>query len=224
MNEKIRQTRFRIILLSVGIAATISLVAFGLSSSTVSATSQFVTTTTNGASQIPGGGVTFSGPFTVVPSQNTTHVSAPKVVPASTVCQGNQVSAVVSGVGPYNNGPDSAQSIVTLTSTTPCLLSGYPILSFFSSSGTVIGINETDGGTDGYAQPISNVTLGPDTTGSFLIQYNPQSDCPNATTASFQLSVGQTAISIDVNGILVEICGSINVTPIIQGNSPERYF
>ena len=168
-------------------------------------------------------GVTFSRPFTTVPSSAPTNVAPPVVPNSATVCTSSMLTAQVTGVGPHTNNPSTGQLIVSLNSSTECSIMGFPTISISDSAGAV-ATQITNGGTAGASLIPSSVTLGTSVLASFMIQYDQNLQCPTANSMSVQIPGGSSPINVDLNGNLVEICGAVNVTPIIQGNNVFEYL
>jgi hypothetical protein len=170
-----------------------------------------------------------------MPSGNTnyqsttpTHEGPPSVVQASVACTPGEVTATYGGLGPYNGNPQEWQIIIDLSSNTNCYISGYPTVSLTTDTGTVAPSTTEDGNTVGAVQPTDNVTLNSETPASFLIQGNEylvaNDSCPADTGISFTLPGSDTSIAVNMESTGLEACGTLDVTPFIQGNDADRYF
>lgn len=156
----------------------------------------------------------------------TTHLGPPVVTPATVACQDGQVIATLGGGGPYGHGPVTGQSIVDLTSDSPCYVSGSPLLQFSDKSDSPVQTTTVDGGYTGTAQVVTQVTLSPSAPASFLLQYPqvPNVGCPMETSLSIQLPTVSSPTTVNLRGVGLMVCGSVNVTPVIQGDSYARYI
>jgi hypothetical protein len=176
----------------------------------------------------PPGAQSLSG-VTVNPGQPLVPLGAPTIASvATTACNSSDVTATLAGSGPYNNNAATAQEIVSLSATSPCYVSGYAELSFSSDSGTAVETTVVDGGYTGASLSVSNVSLGSSNDGSFLFQYTgtengATSSCPLETSLSIEIPNQSLTVNVNVNGIALLTCGTVNVSPIIQGNSIDRY-
>jgi hypothetical protein len=162
--------------------------------------------------------------------QSTTpiHEGPPSVVAATVACNPSDVIATWGALGPYNGNPSEWQVIIDLSSKTDCFVSGYPTVALTTASGTVAPSTTVNGDTVGAVQPIADVTLNPSTTASFLIQgseYLVANDsCPAVNGISFTIPNSDTSIDVNMQSTGLEACGTLKVTPFIQGNSADRYF
>jgi hypothetical protein len=190
--------------------------------------------TTIGAAPVSPGGpppTWPSAPNSPAPTAVPTHEGAPVVSPASSACSPEQVTAKFGGSGPYgafNGDRDVWQVIIDITSTSPCFVSGYPSIAFATSAGAITQSATVSGGYFGPDQPVSLVTLGPGIPASFLIEGSQiladNGSCPNDSSINFTLPNLTTPIQVDMGGTGLLACGSVNVTPFIQGNSADRYL
>ena len=142
-------------------------------------------------------------------------------------CSASDVIATLTGSGLYNNVA-TAQEIVSLSATSPCYLSGYAELKFSSESGTTVKTTVVDGGYVGAPLGISKVSLSSTNDGSFLFQYTgtqngATSSCPLETSLSIEIPNQSLTVNVIVNGVSLLVCGTVNVSPIIQGDSIDRY-
>jgi hypothetical protein len=167
--------------------------------------------------------------LTVPPSETLVPEGAPAVASvATTACNSSDVSATLGGSGPYNDNPATAQGIISLSATSPCLVSGYAELKFSSESGAAVQTTVVDGGYTGASHGVSNVSLGSSNEGSFLFQYSEAlngvtSDCPLETSLSVEIPNQSLTLNVNLRGVGLMVCGPVNVSPIIQGNSTDRY-
>jgi hypothetical protein len=153
-----------------------------------------------------------------------THLNAPTVAEASVACTPSDLTAVLAGVGPYAANIQTGQYIVSIESDTPCTLDGYPsVVTIVSTSDSNEVTSMSDSGVVGDVPGAGTVTASATTPVSFLFQFNNGLSCPNDSSISFELPGSDTAISVNVNA-LVNVCGAIQLTPFVQGNSAERYF
>jgi hypothetical protein len=120
----------------------------------------------------------------------------------------------------------TGQSIVDLTSDSPCYVSGSPLLQFSDKSDSPVQTTTVDGGYTGTAQVVTQVTLSPSAPASFLLQYPqvPNVGCPMETSLSIQLPTVSSPTTVNLRGVGLMVCGSVNVTPVIQGDSYARYI
>jgi hypothetical protein len=179
-------------------------------------------TTIQDASNTPSG-VTFIKPFTTVPQNSPAQMVVPVVPMSATTCTSSLVSAGVTGVGPNTNNPSTGQLIIGINSSVGCSLLGFPSVTLSDSAGPV-ATQVTNGGTVGASLVPSTVTLGTSVPGSFMIQYNQNLQCPVDTSVSMEIPGSSVPINVNLNATLVEICGSINITPIIQGDNALEYW
>lgn len=166
---------------------------------------------------------------TTPPSQTLTPQGPPPITTiATSACNSDEVSATLTGSGPYNDNPATAQEIISLTSKNPCYISGYANLVLESKSGSTVATNVTDGNYTGASLSVSNVTLSSVDAGSFLIQYTAApngatSSCPLETSLTVEIPNQSLTVSVNLNGVGLLVCGAVNVSPFIQGNSIDRY-
>jgi len=156
-------------------------------------------------------------------------MGAPAVIsPATEACNSGDLVATMSAPGPYNYEPGLGQQIISLSATRPCFVSGYAELKFYSESGTQVETTVVDGGYTGASLDVSNVTLGSSNEGSFLFQYSAApngatGNCPMETSLSIEIPNQSLTVNVNLNGVGLLVCGTVNVSPIIQGNSVDRY-
>jgi hypothetical protein len=163
-------------------------------------------------------------PIPTTPPNQMTHQNAPTIVEASVACLPSELTAVLAGTGPYSSNIQTGQYIISITSSTPCTLAGYPsglTIASASSSSEVSAVN--DGGVVGDVPESSTVTATPNEPISFLFQFNNALTCTNDSAISFELPNSTVPINVEINS-LVSVCGAIGLTPFAQGNSVERYF
>jgi hypothetical protein len=155
-------------------------------------------------------------------------MGAPAVIsPATEACNSGDLVATMSP-GPYNYEPGLGQQIISLSATNRCFVSGYAELKFYSESGTQVETTVVDGGYNGASLGVSNVTLGSSNEGSFLFQYSAApngatGNCPMETSLSIEIPNQSLTVNVNLNGVGLLVCGTVNVSPIIQGNSVDRY-
>lgn len=157
---------------------------------------------------------------------------ASQVAPPSTPCSsvGQSVEASVTGFGPYI-GMGVMQDIVSLRSSVPCYVSGYPALDLMSS--TAISIATQDGMTLGSPTASHNVSIGTQFGASFLLQFATTqaspTTCPIVTSMSFNLPGSNVGIPILLDQMIGRQtqwnpCGGvISVTPFEQSDSAGTY-
>lgn len=154
-----------------------------------------------------------------------THEPPPAVTVPSTPCTAADLTGSLESLGPYQ-GMGSGQYLISITSTEPCSVEGYPTLQFASSNG-VIPSTITDGGTVGNANPVSAVGVGPGLPASFLMQFSiGPVVCTEAPTLSFGLPNSTAGIPVQLNTQVAGFwpaCSSIIVSPFEQGDSPDQY-
>ncbi len=110
-----------------------------------------------------------------------------------------------------------------------CYVSGYAQLTFSSDSGAPAATTVTDGGFSGASLGVADVSLSSSDAGSFLFQYTESngaitSGCPLETSLSIVIPNQSLNLNVNLNGVMLQVCGSVNVSPIIQGNSIDRYL
>jgi hypothetical protein len=218
-----RRTRFGVISGVAMMGAVVGIGIYGVSST--GASSQFVPVT------IPVG-----GPAPVIPAPPlapgslqvapTVQTPAPSVVASGVECTASEITANLAGSGPYGNGDEFGQSIIDLTSSTSCYVSGFPTLEFVGTDGSAVSVATIDGGYQGTAQPTKEVTLGPTTQASFLFQSSELSSVGCAMESMMSVQIGNLLpfVSVNLNGVGLNVCGSVNVTPVIQGDESSRYI
>lgn len=214
----------------IGLLAGFSLIGYGLASGAEN-TPPLTTIPSPGAGAAiaPPPGVQSPSSVTVNPGQTPVPEGAPAITSVATAtCKSSELVATLTGAGPYNNDPATAQQIVSLSATSPCYVSGYAELNFSSDAGTTVETNEVDGGYKGASLEVSNVSLGSADDGSFLFQYTAAengatSSCPIETSLNIQIPNQSLTVNVNLNGVGLLVCGAVNVSPIIQGNSIDRY-
>jgi hypothetical protein len=176
----------------------------------------------------PPGSQPLSG-VTLHQGQPLVPMGAPTVALAATkACNSSDLVATLGGAGPYNLDLATSQQIVDLSATSPCFVSGYAELRFSSESGTTVETNEVDRGYKGAPLEVSNVSLGSTNEGSFLYQYvgtqnGPTSNCQLESSLSIEIPDQSLTVNVNVDGVAFQVCGTVNVSPIIQGDSVDRY-
>jgi hypothetical protein len=181
---------------------------------------------------LPGTTTTYAGLIgspTTVPQPLTapiTQVAVPPVVaPVSAACQGSELSASNTFAGGFGAG--FASGIYVITSTTPCSLSGFPLLQETNQSGALIPIDITDGIENLWSNPPAQVKVGPTTPVEFAVvsggavttqSVSCSSEVPSALTLTFAGLNGTVSFS----GQDPNLCGAVDVTPVIQGSNPAE--
>ncbi len=119
------------------------------------------------------------------------------------------------------------EQIVTVDSSVPCFVNGYPTIAFGGANAQII-----DGGALGNYPPAAPVALAPDVAASFMFQMSLQMSmsgggCEPASAMYVGLPTGsaQTTIMPPSRGFTGwAVCGGgIVVTPFEQGNSIDNY-
>ncbi len=169
-------------------------------------------------------GDTGSGPIGTLPQRVPTSPPRISTIPAN-ACVDSNLEASVTGYGIQSMNFD--QDIVTVTSLTPCSISGFLNVSFSNSQPLSATID--DGGTDGSFSSPGAVALGPNESGSFVLQYQDFSYCPVATDmfigtvdSTPDVPVSLSPVNGDQTGWTV--CSPIQVSAIEQGNDPAQYL
>ncbi len=217
-----KRSKSLILVLVLVLAASASLLGIGLTRSA----GGDATTETTIPVPLPSGATQTNTTIPIPTSAPTelTHQNAPTVAEASVACTPSELTAVLAGVGPYAANLQTGQYIVSITSNSPCTIDGFPSgLTITSASGSDEVASLSDGGATGDIPAESVVTASLTAPVSFLFQFNNELSCPSDSSISFALPAGSTYISVSVNA-LVNVCGVIELTPFVQGNSPERYY
>jgi hypothetical protein len=166
---------------------------------------------------------------TVAPNETLVPEGAPAVASvATTACNASDVAATLSGAGPYNNNPATGQGVISFSATSPCYVSGYAELHLSSESGTAVETTIVDGGYAGASLGVSKVSLGSSNDGSLLFQYTAARNgategCPTETSLSIDIPNQSLTVIVNLRGVGLLVCGTVNVSPIIQGDSIDRY-
>jgi len=162
-------------------------------------------------------------PSSVSPPTTLTHLVPPKVALIGGSCVDSDVTAAVSGNGPYF-GMGTNQLIVSLSSTGPCTLSGFPVLTFLNGQGKSTGAKFSDGGTTGATQLDAMVELNAGQPVSFLIQFG-DIGCVPASQLVLALP-GTTPVNVALDPSFMDgwsSCAVVSETPYVQGNSMQEY-
>jgi hypothetical protein len=147
------------------------------------------------------------------------HQPAPSVSIPATACTNSDLSAAVTGPGP-TPGMNKILLIVSLISSTPCVVNGLPTLQYTGATNDSIDVQDA---VDADADPASNVAVGPGVTASFLLQL-PNSTCPTAEGLLFGLPGTSATVPISPGtGNSWQACSTIGVSPFEQGNTASRY-
>ena len=142
----------------------------------------------------------------------------------SNACSDSDLSGTVTGEGPYP-GMGKVSYIITIASTVPCMLSGYPTLRFSGPDGTV-ATTVTKGAVVGNPDPPSVVALGTGVPASFLWEFSDLNCTGVFTSLSFGIDGGPAAAPIELTSAIATTwcAGSMSgVSPFEQGNSMDRY-
>jgi len=164
----------------------------------------------------------------------TTGETAPTTVPVasipSTTCVAADLTASLQ-TGDSFPSMNYVQDVITLSSSVPCSIEGYPTMAF-SNGTSAVTVSVTDGGTSS-SVPTSPapVAVGPATSASFLVQFQP-GPIPPCTSAS-TLDIGLPGVSPTVgvsipdltSGPAWDICNArASITPFEQGSSLSQYI
>jgi Protein of unknown function (DUF4232) len=151
------------------------------------------------------------------------HVPYPAVVIPATPCIPTDLAASITGMGPYI-GMGTSEFIVTIRSTEPCQLEGYPVL-VFSSPSAPVAADVQDGGIPGSYAPPGPVAVGTGAPASFLLFFagNLNDTGTPATALSFGLPGTSPSIPVTLPSEVFALGSETAVTPFEQGNGVDQY-
>lgn len=160
------------------------------------------------------------------PATGITHQVAPVAssLPASS-CTNQSLTAKLSSAGPAE-AMGVAEWIITVSSSTPCTVDGYPTLTF---SGTTTSTAVLDGGIGGNPGPASQsrVALGIGLPASFLVELSDVTSpaCSPATSLLFGVPGEPASVAVTPDPSIGSwwSCPGTRVTPFEQGNSVSNY-
>jgi len=191
------------------------------------------------ADTVPSGspGTTVPPPGPALPS-----VSGPAPMPAQitptnppsvvnvpgTPCTNTDLQASVSSFGLHAMGMN--QDIVTVTSTTPCSLLGFPTVTF-AANGAAIGSQPVvQGGTLGRSIETTVALDGPNEVGAFVLEYSTDGvgQCHVADSMSIGVPGAAPGVSVSLapmGGLQTawDLCGGVKVSAFEQGNDPGEF-
>ena len=146
----------------------------------------------------------------------------------STPCTDGELRATDLGSGPYTS-MDESQDIITISSSAPCRLYGYPTLEFGASS-RPLAVGVRHNAVVGHQASPRPVTVGTRTPASFLLQTAEgpiAKDCKG--TGLLTIGVPGSAPSVSVSFSATSsrsvwyVCGQVQVTPFEQGDTLDQY-
>jgi hypothetical protein len=214
---------------SATIALVVGLMVTGSAAAGVLSSPTPTTIPAGSAAITPPPGAQPASGVAINPAKPLVPMGAPTVsTAATTACNESDLEATLGGSGPYNLNLATSQQIVTLSATRPCYVSGFAQLHFLTQTGTTVETSEVEGDYLGQAFDVSNVSLGLNNFGSFLFQYvgtqnGSTSSCPLETSLNIEFPNQSLTVSVLSKGVALLVCGTVNVSPVIQGNSVDRY-
>lgn len=153
--------------------------------------------------------------------------------PGEQPCTASEVSAETTSTGP-DTGMGTVQDLVTLRSSSPCVLDGYPTLEM-SAAGTRFAITVSDGGTVGPDPKPVPVSVGPSQFASFILESamtvpdSEKSRCPEATSLTIELPGSTVAIRVPFAPRMQQTTQSswnacnLKVSAFAPGDNPLAY-
>ena len=147
----------------------------------------------------------------------------------STPCTDGELREAISSSGPYV-GMSTQQDIITISSSVPCRLYGYPTLQFGSPLHPVaITVQHNDAAP--HQEPPRPVAVGTGTPASFLVETAAgpiAPDCKGTTLLTIGVPGSAPSISVSLaamrgNQTGWDVCGPVEVTPFEQGNTLDQY-
>jgi hypothetical protein len=172
----------------------------------------------------------FTVPTTTLPTVVIRYEPGPVVPVPPTPCADGELRAA-----DYSNGPfttmGTKQDIITVTSSAPCRLDGYPTLQFGTASNPIVVTVEHNGAVGHQASP-RPVAVGTGTPASFLVQ------TVMGVAATTMHCTGTKVMSIGIPGTTPSLsvslpagsfgpawypCGVVRVTPFEQGDTLDQY-
>lgn len=166
-------------------------------------------------------------PTTVTPATSLVHQPGPVVssLPAGS-CTSQSLTANLTSAGP-TEAMGVAEWIITVTSSTPCTVNGYPTLAF---SGATASNSVLDGGIGGNPGPApqSPVALGTSVPASFLVElsdYTPSPSCSPANSLLLGVPGDAPSVVVTPDAAIGSwwSCPGTKVSPFEQGNSISNY-
>ena len=132
------------------------------------------------------------------------------------------------GSGPYTSMGES-QDIITISSSGPCELDGYPTLRFGASSHP-LAVRVQHNGAVGHQASPGRVAVDTGTPASFLLQTaeGPRAkDCQEAESLSIGAPGSAPSVSVSFppanSSSAWYVCGPVQVTPFEQGDTLDQY-
>jgi hypothetical protein len=169
-------------------------------------------------------------PTTTLPTVVIQYERGPVAPVPSTPCTDGELRAA-----DYSNGPfttmGTRQDIITVTSSVPCRLDGYPTLQFGTMSHPIVVAVEHNGAVGHQASP-KPVAVGTGTPASFLVQtvMGVAAMTMHCTgTKVMRVGIPGTTPSLSVSlpagsfGPAWHACGPVRVTPFEQGDTLDQY-
>jgi hypothetical protein len=153
------------------------------------------------------------------------------VVPVpSTPCTEGELREAIASSGPYVT-MGTVQDIITISSSVPCRLYGFPTLQFGSRLHP-LAMTVQHNGTAGHQESPRPVAVGTGTPASFLVQsamgpVNPKCVETNFLTIGVPGSTPSVPVSLAaMRGSQTGwyLCGQVQVTPFEQGNTLDQYL
>lgn len=124
------------------------------------------------------------------------------------------------------------QEIVTISSSVPCHIDGYPTLRFGLTSQHLI-VSAQHSGVDGHRASSMSVALGTGTPASFLVQSSmgvaaENAHCKSTPVLLFGVPGSTPSVPVSLSGVrrnqtAWSACRQVQVTPIEQGNTVDQY-
>ena len=172
----------------------------------------------------------FTVPTTTLPTVVLQYKPGPVVPVPSAPCTEGELREAVASSGPYVT-MGTAQDIITISSSVPCRLYGFPTLQFGSRLRPV-AMTVQHNGAVGHQESPRPVAVGTGTPASFLVQsamgpVNPKCDETNFLTVGVPGSTPSVPVSLAAiggNQTGWYVCGQVRVTPFEQGNTLDQYL
>jgi hypothetical protein len=151
------------------------------------------------------------------------------VVPVPSVpCTDGELRATDFGSGPFTDMAES-EDIITISSSVPCRLYGYPTVEFGDLSHPLaVGVQRT--GVVGHQASPRPVAVGTGTPASFLLQTAEgpiAPDCKETGLLSIGVSGSAPSVSVSLPAASFRsawyVCGQVQVTPFEQGDTLDQY-
>jgi hypothetical protein len=169
-------------------------------------------------------------PTTTLPTVVLQYKPGPVVPVPSTPCTEGELREAIASSGPYVT-MGTVQGIITISSSVPCRLYGYPTVQFGSRLHPV-AITVQHNGAVGHQESARPVAVGTGTPASFLVQsamgpVNPKCVETNFLTIGVPGSTPSVPVSLAaMRGSQTGwyLCGQVQVTPFEQGNTLDQYL